>query len=248
MIRIVLLGPPGAGKGSLASLCEQRLKLSHLSTGQIFREEIARNTAVGKRVQRFVATGRLAPDNLVVQVMSSFLSPNRLAKGFVLDGFPRTRGQAAGLDRLLQHKKAPLQGAVYLSTPQHILIRRLSGRRVCSKCGANYHLRTMRPKKAGYCDRCKSPLMTRKDDVPATIKRRLEVDQKASKPLMDYYRRRNLLHEISGSGRLESEFSRMMRLFKDLGWSSKLKIITSDSKKITKKNLKRSNTIKTGSR
>ena len=218
LVRIVLLGPPGAGKGSLAVLCHQRLRLEHLSPGEIFRQEIARQSGLGRRVKRYVVAGRLVPNELVLEVMASRLTPQALEKGFVLDGFPRTQGQAAGLDRVLQQREAPLDGAVYLTSPTALLIRRLSGRRVCPKCGANYHLLTMRPKRVGQCDRCRMALVTRKDDQPETIKKRLAVDQKAASPLLNYYRRRSLLHPVDGRGLIGPVFARAMRLFRRHGW------------------------------
>ena len=217
-MRLVLLGPPGAGKGSLATLCETRLGVAHISTGEIFRHEIARGSALGRRVQRYVANGRLVPDALVVKVMAAHLSLSLLRKGFVLDGFPRTARQAAGLDRVLRRKGAPLDGAVYLTSPQPLLIRRLSGRRVCRRCGANYHIRTMKPKRAGRCDRCGGVLITRKDDQIETVRKRLAVDRAAADPLLRYYRRRNLLQLVDGRGRIDTVFVRAMRVFRRRGW------------------------------
>ena len=217
-MRIVLLGPPGAGKGSLAVLCASRLGLAHLSPGQIFREEIARNSPLGRRVNRYVMSGRLVPDTLVVQVMAARLGAKTLAGGFVLDGFPRTRGQAAGLDRVLQRKRRPLDGAVYLTSPEALLVRRLSGRRVCPQCGMNYHLRTMRPKRPGRCDRCRAPLVIRKDDQSETVKKRLAIDRKAARPLLAYYRRHRLLYNVNGAGHIETVFLRTMKLFRRNGW------------------------------
>ena len=217
-MRIVLLGPPGAGKGSLASLYATRLRMAHLSTGEIFRQEITRNSALGRRVKRYVTNGRLVPDRLVVQVMAARLRRERLTKGFVLDGFPRTRGQAAGLDRVLQRRHQPLDGAVYIASPAPLLIRRLSGRLVCESCGENYHVRTMRPKRPGRCDRCHGALVTRKDDHPTTIKKRLAIDRKASKPLLDYYGDHGLLQRVDGRGHIHAVFVRTIKLFRRRGW------------------------------
>ena len=217
-MRIVLLGPPGAGKGSLASLYETRLGVAHISTGEMFRQEIARKSPLGRRVHRYVSTGRLVSDALVVQVMTGRLDRATLAKGCVLDGFPRTERQAAGLDRVLTRKGYPLDGAVYLAVSEPLLIRRLSGRRVCGSCGANYHIRTMRPKRAGRCDRCGGRLAIRKDDHPSTIKRRLAVDQQAAKPLLRYYQRRRLLHRVNGAGHIDTVFARTLALFRRHDW------------------------------
>ena len=216
-MRIVLLGPPGAGKGSLALLCKTRLHVAHLSTGQIFREEMARRTPLGERVRAYVTSGRLVPDALVTRVMVHRLASTRY-RSFVLDGFPRTQGQAVGLDRALEKLKQPLHGAVYITSPEPLLVRRLSGRLVCSKCGANYHTRTMRPRRPGRCDRCGAALMTRKDDQIGTIRRRLAIDGKTSKPLLAYYRQRRALYRVDGRGRITTVFVRACKLFRRQGW------------------------------
>ena len=217
-MRIVLLGPPGAGKGSLASLYRSRLGIAHISTGEIFRREIARKSALGRRVQQVVASGRLVSDALVVEVMAARLDRRAIAAGFVLDGFPRTVGQAAGLDRVLRRNEAPLDGAVCLTSPESVLVRRLSGRRVCRRCGANYHVRTMRPQQAGRCDRCRGPLTIRKDDRPETIRKRLAIDRAAARPLVQYYRRHRLLTRVDGAGRIEVVYARTVTLFRRKGW------------------------------
>lgn len=217
-VRIVLLGPPGAGKGSLASLWGERLGVPHLSTGEIFRHEIARRSPLGRRVHAYVANGQLVPDPLVVQVMASRLTTGKLKSGFVLDGFPRTKTQAAGLSRVLQRRRAPLDAAVYLTSPEPLLVRRLSGRRVCGECGANYHLRTMRPKRAGRCDRCGGRLIVRKDDQLATIRKRLAIDRRTASPLLRYYQREGLLHRVDGRGHIETVFGRSLRLLRRKGW------------------------------
>ena len=220
-MRIVLLGPPGAGKGSLAFLIHKRLGVAHVSTGEIFRHEIRRKSPLGVRVQRYVANGRLVPTSLVVQVMAAQLGRKRLANGFVLDGFPRTRGQAAGLDRVLTRMRRPLDGAVYLTSPVPLLVRRLSGRRVCARCGANYHIRTMKPKRSGRCDHCRGALMIRKDDQPSMIRRRLRLDLANAKPLLAYYTQHGLLYEINGVGHIEHAYTRAVKLMTRQHWSGR---------------------------
>ncbi len=219
-MRIVLLGPPGAGKGSLASLIGQRLRVAHLSTGAIFREEMSRRTSLGRRVAQYVTSGRLVPDALVVQVMGAQLRRLAAATGFVLDGFPRTAGQAAGLDRVLSRLRRPLDGAVILTAPARLLVWRLSGRRVCERCGANYHVRTMRPKRPGVCDRCRGRLGVRKDDEPRTIARRLAVDRTAARPLVRYYRRGGRLFPVDGRGSVERVYGRAVALCRRQEWLS----------------------------
>ncbi len=202
----------------MASLCSARLGVAHVSTGEVFRQAIARGSLLGRRVRRYVSGGRLVPDALVVEVMAARLRGAVLARGFVLDGFPRTEGQAIGLDAVLRERGTPLEGAVYLTSPLSVLIRRLSGRLVCRKCGANYHIRTMPPKEAGRCDRCRGGLVTRKDDRAATIRKRLAIDRRAGRPLLTHYQRQRLLHRLNGAGYIETVFRRALRLFRQQGW------------------------------
>ena len=219
-LRLVLLGPPGSGKGTLAKQLEERRNMLTMSTGDIFRREIKAGSRLGKQVSGFVTQGLLVPDELVVSVMTKQLTPRRLRSGFALDGFPRTVGQADGLNRFLLGKRRPLHAAIYLYCSPAVLVRRLSGRRVCGKCGAIYHLRNVPPARAGSCDKCGGTLITRRDDRPATIRRRLAVDRKQVRPLLDYYRRLGLLHRANGSGTSEPVYSRVMRLFRRQGWSA----------------------------
>lgn len=199
-------------------MLDERLGLVHLSTGELFRQEISRRSPLGKRVSRYVHQGLLVPDALVVTVMTHQLSRARLARGLVLDGFPRTVGQAQGLDRFLRRCRQPLEAAVYLACSSAVLITRLGGRQVCSACGAIYHVRNMPPTRRGVCDRCRGTLVVRKDDRAATIRKRLEVDRTQARPLLDYYARHRLLHQLNGNGSSEAVFARARRLFRRQGW------------------------------
>ena len=199
-------------------MIEQRLHLTHVSTGELFRREISAKTALGNAVSRYVAQGRLVPDELVVKVMTSRLPRRLLDRGVVLDGFPRTAGQAAGLDAYLERQGWPLTAAIHLRCPAPILVSRLSGRRVCSRCGANYHLRNIPPKRPGVCDACHGALVIRKDDDVSTIKKRLLIDQCEAKPLLAYYHRAGLLHRLNGSGSFEEVFARVMALVRAKRW------------------------------
>lgn len=220
-VRFVLLGPPGAGKGSLAQLYDKRLGWRHLSTGEIFRQEIKKGTPLGQRVKRYVAKGRLVPDALVVEVMAHRLTARSKGdprRGFVLDGFPRTATQAAGLDGVLTRRGLPLDAAIYVTSPRELLVRRLSGRLVCSRCGANYHVRTMKPRRAGVCDDCGAALVTRKDDRLSTIRTRLRLDAKQVKPLLAYYQQQRLLIRLNGIGHIDTVYRRSLALFAKRGW------------------------------
>ncbi|HAM41318.1 MAG TPA: adenylate kinase [Candidatus Omnitrophica bacterium] len=217
-LRLVLLGPPGAGKGTLAAVLNKELGLGSVSTGELFRNEIRRRTTLGRQVTRYVSSGRLVPDELVVKVMARRLSRRRVGRGVVLDGFPRTVGQARGLDAFLKARATPLHAALYLDCPIALLISRLSGRRVCQRCGRNYHTRTMRPKRAGLCDACGGPLIMRKDDQAKTVAKRLEIDRAKAKPLLEFYRQRHVLYRLDGRGGIVQVFQRLRRLLNHEGW------------------------------
>ena len=218
VLRLVLLGPPGSGKGTLAKQLEERLGMTTLSTGDIFRREIKAGSRLGQQVSDFVTQGLLVPDGLVVSVMTKQLTPRRLQRGIALDGFPRTVGQAEGLNRFLRSKRRPLRAAIYLYCSPALLVSRLSGRRVCGTCGAIYHVRNMPPKRPGICDRCGGALITRRDDRLATIRRRLAVDRAQVRPLLAYYRRQGVLHRVNGDGTSEPVYDRVLRLFRQHGW------------------------------
>ena len=216
-LRLVLLGPPGSGKGTLAQELETRVQIAHLSTGDIFRREIKQRTMLGRQVERYVTAGLLVPDEVVVGVMTHQLTRERLQRGFVLDGFPRTIGQAHGLDEFLRRRQ-PLDGALYLACSLPVLIERLGGRRVCSGCGANYHVRNKPPIRPGVCDQCTRRLVVREDDHVQTIRKRLAVDRAQAKPLLAYYARQALLHRLTGSGSSEAVFARALKLCVQRGW------------------------------
>jgi len=173
---------------------------------------------LGQAVNRYVSEGRLVPDALVVKVMTGRLTSRLLARGFVLDGFPRTVGQAEGLDRFLASRRRPLDGALYLACPARVLVVRLTGRQVCRHCGTNYHVRTMRPKREGRCDRCGGALIVRKDDQAATVRKRLVIDRTQAKPLLAYYRLKKLLARLDGTGSSAAVLRRTLHLVGRRGW------------------------------
>ncbi len=193
------------------------MKIRHLSTGELFRQAITQRTALGKAVSRYVTSGRLVPDSLVVSVMTAHLTRGLLARGVVIDGFPRTVGQAKGLAAYVASAGRPLDGAIYLDCPQRVLVDRLGGRVVCSRCGRNYHVRTMRPKCSGVCDACGAALVTRKDDQVATITKRLQIDRVQAKPLLAYYQLQGLLYRVDGTGRSTAVCARVVRLLRTMG-------------------------------
>jgi len=204
--RIVLLGPPGSGKGTLAQMLEEKFELEHLSTGQWFRNEIREETELGKRVVEYVARGELVPDELVLGLLEHWLTPELIQHGFMFDGFPRTRAQAEALDKFCAHKMAPLDVVLFLSCPEDLIISRITGRRVCSSCGKNYHVRALSPRSPGICDLCGSPLIQRLDDTEAVVRDRLEFYREVTEPLVDYYRDSGKLVSLNGAQGPEAAF------------------------------------------
>ena len=197
-MRIVLLGPPGAGKGTQAVMLAEKKGFLHLSTGDILRENVKKGTDIGKKAKAFMEKGELVPDDIVIEMMLDTIKDAKAKKDFILDGFPRTAYQAKKLDAELNKLKLPIEMVVYFKTSIETVISRLTGRRLCSKCGANYHIINMPPKKQGVCDKCGSELYQRKDDNEETIKKRLEVYNSQTKELIDYYKAQGILEAVSG--------------------------------------------------
>lgn len=195
-MNIVLLGAPGSGKGTQAQPLAVRYKTPHISTGDIFRQEMEEASPLGLKVQEYVNSGRLAPDELVLEVMTSRLSQPDCLKGFLLDGFPRTVNQAESLDGYLTNAKRPLDKVLYLSLSEAEVIRRLSSRRQCPKCGKVYNVLTKPPKSADLCDVDGGGLYQRDDDHPETIEKRLRVFNDLTEPLIAYYHGLDLLETI----------------------------------------------------
>jgi len=196
--RILLLGPPGAGKGTQASALEQRWRVPHISTGDMLRAQVRAQTDLGEQAQRYMQAGELVPDDLIVRMVRERLAQPDAAGGFILDGFPRTAAQAEALDRMLNEEHA-IEAAVDLQVPEQELVRRLSGRLVCPKCEAIYQVDTRPPKQKGVCDACGTGLAQRSDDEPEAVRRRLQVYREQTQPLLDYYARRGMLHAVDGT-------------------------------------------------
>lgn len=195
---VVFLGAPGAGKGTQASVLAEKLGLAHISTGDVLRDAVRRETELGKQAKGYMERGELVPDALVVDLVVDRLSQEDAARGAVLDGFPRNVPQARALDDALKARGAAVDIAVYLRVPEPVLIARLAGRWECSICRAPYHELTNPPRRAGVCDQCGGPLTQRADDRPETVKRRLQVYFEQTAPLLDYYRERGVLAEVDG--------------------------------------------------
>ena len=209
-----MLGPPGSGKGTQGDVLRDRLGIPHISSGDLLREAVARDTELGRAAKIFMDRGDLVPDELVLGMIRERMSRPDCRKGWLLDGFPRTVAQAEVLDRQLKSNGNALQHVVSLAVSRDDVVTRLSGRRTCAKCGRLYHVKFSPPTTPGRCDECGSELKTRRDDEEATIRARLDVYERQTAPLLDYYRNRGLLREIDGTA-APAEVSR--RIFDSVG-------------------------------
>jgi adenylate kinase len=214
--RVVLLGPPGAGKGTQAKLLQDEFGACQISTGDILRKAVAEQTPLGKEAAEYINRGALVPDDVIVNLVAERLKERDCEKGFILDGFPRTIPQAQGLDRILNTMGLSLNGVLSVQVPEGIIIERLAGRRTCRSCGALSHMVFNPPKKAGVCDRCGGELYQRDDDREGTIANRLRVYEKQTAPLANYYRERGLLREIDGVGEINDIRARVTKALGDV--------------------------------
>ncbi|MFA6129616.1 MAG: adenylate kinase [Candidatus Omnitrophota bacterium] len=194
---LVLLGPPGAGKGTQAKRLAERLGLPHISTGDILRQNVKDGSILGKKAKGIMDKGLLVPDDLVAAMLDERFNNPDIQKGFILDGYPRTLAQAKTLDDILARKKLSVDLVVYLNTSDEVIIKRLTGRLVCSKCGANFHAVNMPPKISGLCDNCQGSLYQRSDDNEITVRKRLEVYKNEVASLIKYYDQQNKLHSLN---------------------------------------------------
>jgi len=212
-MNLVLLGPPGAGKGTQAKVLSKELKIRHISTGDILRDAVRNKTALGKETQEYMTKGELVPDRLVIAIVKETLQGNKADSGFILDGFPRTLEQATMLDETLEGIGKKLDVVIFLKTSLETSIARLNGRRVCKGCDTIYHIKNIPPKKEGVCDQCGNSLYQRKDDQVDTIKRRWSVYNKDTTPLIKYYTEKNILKEVSGDLDVDRLNTILMALF-----------------------------------
>jgi adenylate kinase len=211
-MRVIFLGPPGAGKGTQARQAAARWGVLQIATGDMLREAMAAGTELGRQAKRYYDAGDLVPDDVIIGLVAEALGRPEAGKGFVLDGFPRTRAQAEALDRLLQERGLHLDRVLLFRVPEAELVHRLSGRRLCRECGHTHHLSFSPPARAGVCDRCGSELYQRKDDEEATVRRRFAVYERDTRPLVDYYRSRGLLEEIPAEGTVDQVFDAVVRV------------------------------------
>ena len=205
-MKIIMLGAPGAGKGTQAKRIAHKYSVPHISTGDIFRANIKQGTELGKKAKTYMDQGLLVPDELVVELVVDRIQQTDCENGFVLDGFPRTIPQAEALDVALKNIGEAMDFAIDVDVPDQNIINRMSGRRACLDCGATYHLVTIPTKVEGICDVCGSKIVLREDDKPETVQKRLEVYHAQTQPLIDYYKKQDILKTVDGTKPMEEVF------------------------------------------
>jgi len=198
-LRLILLGPPGAGKGTQASAIVEKYNIPHISTGDIFRANIKEKTELGKQVEEYLNKGLLVPDELVVSIVKDRITKDDCKNGFLLDGFPRTVAQAEALDEELKKMSLKIDRVINIEVEKDILIERIIGRRICKNCGATYHVKFSPTKQDGICDKCGGELYQREDDKLETVEKRIQVYTEQTKPLIDYYAKKGLLLNVDGA-------------------------------------------------
>jgi adenylate kinase len=210
MMNIILFGAPGAGKGTQASLISKKLGIPTVSTGNIIRDAISRGTQAGLEAKEYVDRGELVPDEAVIRMLKDRISREDCSKGYILDGFPRTIAQAQALSEM----GVSVDKVIFLEVDDEVIEKRMSGRRVCPKCGETYHIINNPPKSGSVCDRCGTGLVQREDDKPETVGERLRVYHEQTEPLKEYYEKKNMLTQVDGSGKVEDTAA---QIFKALG-------------------------------
>ncbi len=211
-MKIIMLGAPGAGKGTQAKQIADKYGIPHISTGDIFRANIKDGTELGKKAKTYMDQGLLVPDELVCELVVDRIQQEDCKNGFVLDGFPRTIPQAEALTDALQKIGSSMDFALNIDVPDENIIDRMSGRRACLNCGATYHIVNIPTKVEGVCDRCGSPVVLRDDDKPETVKKRLEVYHTQTQPLIDYYEKQGILKTVDGTQSMDTVFQTIIEI------------------------------------
>jgi len=211
-LRLILVGPPGAGKGTQAATLRERYGLAHISTGDMLREEVRAGSALGLEAKALMAAGKLVPDPLILQMISARLQRPDVARGFLLDGFPRSHGQAEALVALLQRESKSIHAVVQLDLDDEEIVRRLCLRRSCPQCGQVYHLQSNPPRQEGLCDRDGCELVHREDDNEVTIRTRLSVYHEQTQPVVEFFRNRGLLHKVDASKPIQMVENQVQRV------------------------------------
>jgi len=211
-MKIVMLGAPGAGKGTQAQMLAKKYDIPHVSTGDIFRMNIKNGTELGMEAKKYMDQGLLVPDELTVRILLDRVAREDCRKGYVLDGFPRNIPQADVLDEALSKLGDKIDYAINVDVPDENIIRRMGGRRACLSCGATYHIEHVPPKKEGICDKCGQELVLRDDDKPETVKNRLQVYKEQTQPLIDFYTKKGVLHNVDGTKDMNEVFEAIVAI------------------------------------
>ncbi len=211
-MKIIMLGAPGAGKGTQAKQIADKYAIPHISTGDIFRANLKAGTELGKKAKEYMDQGLLVPDELTCDLVMDRIGQDDCKNGFVLDGFPRTIPQAEALDAALTKINQKMDYAIDVDVPDENIVNRMSGRRACLNCGATYHIVSIPTKAEGVCDRCGSPVVLRDDDQPETVKKRLDVYHEQTQPLIDYYKEQNILRTVDGTQPMEDVFGAIVEI------------------------------------
>ena len=211
-MKIIMLGAPGAGKGTQAKKIAEKYQIPHISTGDIFRANIKNGTELGKKAKTYMDQGLLVPDELVCDLVVDRVQQDDCKKGYILDGFPRTIPQAESLDAALSRLGEAVDYAINVEVPDENIVKRMGGRRACVGCGATYHLVYAPTKKEGICDACGGELILRDDDKPETVQKRLGVYHEQTQPLIDYYKNQGILREVDGSVDMEDVFKEILNI------------------------------------
>lgn len=211
-MKIIMLGAPGAGKGTQAKQIASKYSIPHISTGDIFRANIKNGTELGKKAKEYMDQGALVPDELTCDLVMDRIQEDDCKNGFVLDGFPRTIPQAEALTNALAKIGEKMEYAIDVDVPDENIVNRMGGRRACVNCGATYHIVSIPPKKEGICDTCGSELILRDDDKPETVQKRLTVYHEQTQPLIDYYKGQGILHTVDGTVPMDEVFANIVSL------------------------------------
>ena len=211
-MKIIMLGAPGAGKGTQAKMIADKYQIPHISTGDIFRANIKNGTELGKEAKKYMDQGLLVPDELTVKILLDRVAQPDCANGYVLDGFPRTIPQAEVLDKALTELNDKIDYAINVDVPDENIVKRMSGRRACVACGATYHIEHIPPKKEGVCDKCGETLILRDDDKPETVLNRLKVYHYQTQPLIDFYTKKGVLKSVDGTVDMQDVFASIVAI------------------------------------
>ncbi|MDK2876047.1 MAG: adenylate kinase [Archaeoglobaceae archaeon] len=211
-MNLILLGAPGAGKGTQAKFIAEKYGIPQVSTGDILREAVAKGTELGRKAKEFMNQGKLVPDEIVIGIVKERLTRKDCEKGFILDGFPRTIAQAEALDKIMGEMGKEIDAVINVNVPEEEVVKRIVNRRICKNCGAIYHLIHNPPKKNGVCDKCGGELYQRDDDREEVVRERFAVYKRSTQPLIDYYKKKGILYDVDGTKDVEAVRSEILSI------------------------------------